>query len=178
MRFGPLRIVDMFVCILSTQLILHRVLPSLYVRGDELAHDNNKEASMSSTNTNTTDADQELPAPATSSQGTVQAVQAGPFVDLLGPTLLSLQMIDDTHAQINSHATTDALKGKNVVALYFSADWCGPCRSFTPELVAFSKKINRRRGSSDTFAIVWVSRCRDIQAWGQYFTHMNGFFAL
>jgi hypothetical protein len=53
----------------------------------------------------------------------VAPVQSGPFVDLLGPTLLSLEMVDETHAQLAPHYTTDALHGKTVVGLYFSADW-------------------------------------------------------
>ncbi len=48
-------------------------------------------------------------------------VQSGPFVDLLGETLLSLEMVDQTHAKLNTHYTNDALKGKKVTALYFSA---------------------------------------------------------
>lgn len=31
------------------------------------------------------------------------------------------------------------LKGK-VVAVYFSAEWCGPCQTFSPQLVKFAKK--------------------------------------
>lgn len=50
-------------------------------------------------------------------------VQAGPYIDLLGDTLLSLQMVDETHAQVNQHYTNEALSGKKVVGLYFSADW-------------------------------------------------------
>lgn len=53
-------------------------------------------------------------------------VQTGPFIDLFGPTLLSLEMISDTQAQLQQHYTNDALSGKNVIGLYFSADWCGP----------------------------------------------------
>lgn len=55
-------------------------------------------------------------------------VQSGPFIDLLGPTLLSLEMTSETTATLNEHLTNDALQGKKVVGLYFSADWCGPCR--------------------------------------------------
>lgn len=54
-----------------------------------------------------------------------------------------------------------------------SADWCGPCRQFTPELVSFYDKMNARRGKKDKFEIVWVSRCRDFDSFGQYFTHMK-----
>mmetsp|Transcript_28324 Transcript_28324/g.41845 ORF Transcript_28324/g.41845 Transcript_28324/m.41845 type:complete len:313 (+) Transcript_28324:117-1055(+) len=99
--------------------------------------------------------------------------QEGPLIDLLGPSLLSLKMVDESHAQLELQDTTDALRGKSVIGLYFSADWCGPCRQFTPELVQFYKKMNSRRGKKDTFEIVWVSQCRDLESFGQYFTHMN-----
>lgn len=51
--------------------------------------------------------------------------QSGPFIDLFGENLLSLKMVDESHAQIETHLTNDALKGKKVVGVYFSADWCG-----------------------------------------------------
>lgn len=99
--------------------------------------------------------------------------QTGPFVDLFGPQLYSLQMIDETQAQLVPQFTNEALKGKKVIGVYFSADWCGPCRKFTPELVSFYDKMNQRRGKKDEFEIIWVSRCRDMQSYGQYFTHMK-----
>uniref|UniRef100_A0A7S2YP98 Thioredoxin-like fold domain-containing protein n=1 Tax=Entomoneis paludosa TaxID=265537 RepID=A0A7S2YP98_9STRA len=99
-------------------------------------------------------------------------VQSGPLVDLFGPTLLSLELTGPSTAQLKEHYTTDALQGKKVIGVYFSADWCGPCRQFTPELSSFYEKINSRRGKIDEFEIVWVSRCRDMQSFGQYFTTM------
>jgi hypothetical protein len=39
--------------------------------------------------------------------------------------------------------------------------------------VSFYNKMNERRGRKDEFEIVWVSRCRDVNSYGQYFTHMN-----
>ena len=50
-------------------------------------------------------------------------VQSGPFVDLFGDVLLSLEMVDETHAQVHQHYTNEVLSGKKVVGLYFSADW-------------------------------------------------------
>ncbi len=71
---------------------------------------------------------------------------------------------------------------------------CGPCRQFTPELVNFYNRINsrgRRRGGKNngsnainnannnkTFEIIWISRCRDVKSFGQYFTQMGGWLAL
>lgn len=104
--------------------------------------------------------------------------QIGPLIDIFGRQLLSLEMMNDTTAALRPSLTSDALRGKKVIGLYFSADWCGPCRKFTPELVSFYKKMNQRRGKKDEFEIVWVSRCRDVNSYGQYFTHMGGWFAL
>ena len=33
--------------------------------------------------------------------------------------------------------------------------------------------MNARRGKQDEFEIVWISRCRSIDDFGQYFTHMK-----
>jgi thiol-disulfide isomerase/thioredoxin len=119
------------------------------------------------------DSGEEIPINANITAAKESPVQTGPFIDLLGPTLLSLQMVDDKSAQLVSHYTNEALAGKKVVGLYFSADWCGPCRKFTPELLAFYNKMNARKGRTNEFEIVWISRCRDFNSFGQYFAHMN-----
>lgn len=58
----------------------------------------------------------------TASESTTEQIveQRGPFVDLLGHQLYSLEMIDETQAQLVPQYTNEALKGKKVVGLYFS----------------------------------------------------------
>eukprot|EP00934_Nitzschia_sp_Nitz4_P007170 Nitzschia sp. Nitz4//scaffold20_size174350//104321//105115//NITZ4_002111-RA/size174350-snap-gene-0.247-mRNA-1//-1//CDS//3329541836//7160//frame0 len=102
---------------------------------------------------------------------TTEPVQSGPLIDLMGNYLYSLE-IDGNVGQIHLHYTNEVLAEKKVIGLYFSADWCGPCRKFTPDLVNFYNKMNNRRGRKDQFEIVWVSRCRDNDSYGQYFAQM------
>jgi len=52
-----------------------------------------------------------------------EPVQSGPLIDLLGTKLQSLEMVDETSAQVKEHYTNEVLSGKKVIGLYFSADW-------------------------------------------------------
>lgn len=55
----------------------------------------------------------------------------------------------------------DVLDGK-LIGVYFSAEWCPPCRAFTPSLVEF-----RNKNSAD-FEVVFVSSDRSAEAQLKY----------
>jgi nucleoredoxin len=62
--------------------------------------------------------------------------------------------------------TTEALAGKEVVALYFSAHWCPPCRGFTPKLAGYYKDIV---AAGKSLEIVFVSSDKDQGSFDEYF---------
>lgn len=65
--------------------------------------------------------------------------------------------------------TAEVLDGKEVVGLYFSAHWCGPCRSFTPKLAEAYGSIT---AAGKAFEIVFVSSDRDASAFDEYYAEM------
>ena len=66
------------------------------------------------------------------------------------PSPSSNGLIPDTLLNSNGkEVSSKLLKGK-YVGLYFSASWCGPCRSFTPELIRF------RNQYKDNFEVILV----------------------
>ncbi len=75
-------------------------------------------------------------------------------------TILANQFKGDLVAWRNGNLASlapfedEALSKKKLIALYFSAQWCGPCRAFTPQLVEF---YNRVAAQHPEFEIVFVS---------------------
>jgi len=65
-----------------------------------------------------------------------------------------------------------ALKGKSVIAFYFSAHWCPPCRQFTPVLArAFT---DSRVGEGSQVEVVFVSSDRSEAAQQEYMKEAHG----
>jgi nucleoredoxin len=54
------------------------------------------------------------------------------------------------------------LETKKLVALYYSAHWCGPCRKFTPQLVEY---YNRVREAHPELELIFVSADRSRFGW-------------
>lgn len=60
---------------------------------------------------------------------------------------------------------TAALNGKDLVAVYYSAHWCPPCRAFTPELSAFYDKAVK---DYPNFQMIFMSSDRSADAMKEY----------
>jgi len=77
----------------------------------------------------------------------------------LGPKIL-------THkGEINSSEVLSA----PVIAIYFSAHWCPPCRGFTPVLAKNYKKWNEKEKKIE---VIFVSSDRDQKGFDEYFKEM------
>lgn len=62
-----------------------------------------------------------------------------------------------------------SLQGK-VVALYFSAHWCPPCRAFTPSLV---KAYDAAKAAGVDFELIFVSSDQDDEGFDEYYATMS-----
>jgi nucleoredoxin len=69
-----------------------------------------------------------------------------------------------------AHFDDETLEKKKLIAFYFSAHWCGPCRKFTPELVAY---YNRVAPQHPEFEIIFVSSDKSPFAMETYMGEAN-----
>ena len=90
------------------------------------------------------------------------------FMGLLGGELLS-KTGASTPALTN---TTIAIENTRLVALYFSAHWCGPCRGFTPMLSEFYAHLKEEVAPTHGLEIIFVSSDRSEAEFNQYFSTM------
>ena len=71
---------------------------------------------------------------------------------------------------LSPHSTPRACPSQGkVVAIYFSATWCAPCKAFTPQLIALHESL---RAQGKEFEVVFVSLDRTPEAFDQYFGSM------
>jgi hypothetical protein len=103
------------------------------------------------------------------------AAGQSPWADKLGPKLV----VHDGHGY--SHwdklvPTPKVVRGRTVVGVYFSADWCNPCVQFTPLLmnlhVSHRAKNTVATTSIPPFEVILISQCQDAAATEHYFPSM------
>lgn len=72
---------------------------------------------------------------------------------------------------VSKHGPVDVstLEDCEVIAIQFSAHWCGPCRQFTPHL---TKVYHELRGAGKKFEVVFASSDRDQAAFDEYYGEM------
>jgi nucleoredoxin len=82
-----------------------------------------------------------------------------------------LDFIDGENILTHDAAATssEALKGTEIVGLYFSAHWCPPCRRFTPLL---AKRYEELKQAGHSFEIVFVSSDQSEAAFAEYWEEM------
>ena len=68
---------------------------------------------------------------------------------------------------VNSSLAPVPCPGAKLLALYFSAHWCGPCRGFTPKLQAFYNQTSR-----EDIDIIFISLDRNAEAFADYYAGM------
>jgi nucleoredoxin len=96
-------------------------------------------------------------------------LETSPFTPLLGETLYRWKKNADNTMEVEELYTSDLLKGKNAVAIYFSASWCGPCKQFTPVLAQLYANLNKK---GKKFEVVWLSRDRSSEEFLSYYQQM------
>ena len=68
------------------------------------------------------------------------------------------------------HADDVAFANKKLIAFYFSAHWCGPCRKFTPQLIDYYKRV---AAEHPEFEIVFYSHDRSAPDFENYMRETN-----
>ncbi|EFJ40226.1 hypothetical protein VOLCADRAFT_108271 [Volvox carteri f. nagariensis] len=73
----------------------------------------------------------------------------------------------------DSQEPLSSITGPNkVIALYFSAHWCPPCRQFTPKLAATYKSFKETHPRAADWEVVFVSSDRDEKSFDGYYESM------
>ena len=107
------------------------------------------------------------------------AISTAAGVNPVFRNLLGNKLLQNVRGKPGKAPTVDLNElGGGLVALYFSASWCPPCRQFTPMLEKFHSSVRKSAGPGK-FEVVFVSSDRDKGSFDEYFANHHGnWFAL
>ncbi|KAF8408256.1 hypothetical protein HHK36_007405 [Tetracentron sinense] len=86
-------------------------------------------------------------------------------------TLESILVVGDQDFVIGKDGATitvPELVGKNIL-LYFSAQWCPPCRAFLPKMIKVYHEIKEK---DDAFEVIFISSDKDQVSFDEFFSSM------
>ena len=69
----------------------------------------------------------------------------------------------------NGKVTKEEVLKNEIIGVYFSAHWCGPCRAFTPKLAQFYKNVNSEKKQIE---IIFNSSDQNLEGFKEYFGTM------
>ena len=70
---------------------------------------------------------------------------------------------------INGKIKKSDLLNNELIGVYFSAHWCGPCRAFTPRLSQFYNSVNKDKKQIE---IIFNTFDHDLKSFNEYFGTM------
>ena len=74
----------------------------------------------------------------------------------------SMELLPDTLYDVSNRVVSKTTLDGKIIGLYFSANWCPPCRAFTPKLIDFRNRFQ------DEFEVVLINFDRDSAAQSKY----------
>ena len=77
--------------------------------------------------------------------------------------------LPDEFESSNGKVKKADLLSNEIIGVYFSAHWCGPCRAFTPRLAQFYKNVNKEKKQIE---IIFNSADQDLKGFNEYFATM------
>ncbi|CAG9313137.1 unnamed protein product [Blepharisma stoltei] len=78
-------------------------------------------------------------------------------------------VIGDFFINRESEVSFAEVERNQVVCLFFTANWCPPCRTFTPILVEFYNDVNY---PDKRLEIIQISSDKDEQSFSEYFSRL------